>query len=210
VLEESDYQSGEYVYQMVEHFVSQCRDTVNPFADVEGVLLDLPSTQTALEELDVSLREENTLDVLALSCERDFTVLLDLTTSMQEVVQDMIKQLSQVLDTLSCEAVVPLYTKAVHEGSCDLSVSALTWIFVSALVMGVTGMIMITLRASYRTTEYVHSNDGTSRGSPELDTHSSWQGKIAATGNEGPNEVDELFEHQEPMFLDEVSETEYR
>jgi hypothetical protein len=48
-LEESDYQSGEYVYQMVEHFVSQCRDTVNPFADVEGVLLDLPSTQTALE-----------------------------------------------------------------------------------------------------------------------------------------------------------------
>jgi hypothetical protein len=55
VLEESDYQSGEYVYQMVEHFVSQCRDTVNPFADVEGVLLDLVREETCANKIPLPM-----------------------------------------------------------------------------------------------------------------------------------------------------------
>lgn len=41
VMEEMNYQRGEFVFDMVQYFVYQCRDTVNPFADLEADFANL-------------------------------------------------------------------------------------------------------------------------------------------------------------------------
>jgi hypothetical protein len=40
-MEEMNYQRGEFVFDMVQYFVYQCRDTVNPFADLEADFANL-------------------------------------------------------------------------------------------------------------------------------------------------------------------------
>lgn len=168
-----------------------------------------PTSQTEVKSIDTLLSQGDTLDLLAVSCDNDFTILQGLAVSMQVTLQDMIEQMAQVLDTLSCETVVPLYTNAVYEASCNTSVSALTWIFVSLLVMGTAGMVMITLRASVRETEYVISNKGPSGEDAERDADVSWSSKLEPTDKADLNETDELFDDQQPEFLDEITTATY-
>jgi hypothetical protein len=53
------------------------------------------------------------------------------------------------LTLLSCERIVPLYTDAVYDGTCNHSVTGLTWIFACLLIIATTGMMMITFRSAY-------------------------------------------------------------
>lgn len=53
------------------------------------------------------------------------------------------------LNLLSCERIVPIYADVVYHGTCNHSVSGLTWSFFGLLVVAFMGMLMITLRASF-------------------------------------------------------------
>lgn len=61
---------------------------------------------------------------------------------------------AKTLDLVSCKRIVPLYTTTIYDGVCTYQPSAVFWVFACTLVMGVMGMIMITLRSSYKQTIY--------------------------------------------------------
>ena len=69
------------------------------------------------------------------------------------------QQVDASLDLVKCENINKLYVNTVHEAGCTYSVDALAWIFASALVISVCGLIMIMLRASYYPVEYLDMSD---------------------------------------------------
>jgi hypothetical protein len=60
----------------------------------------------------------------------------------------------KIIDLLSCNVIVPLYTGTVYDGMCTYAPGAVYWTFACAVVMAVSGMGMITMRASYKPTVY--------------------------------------------------------
>ena len=54
------------------------------------------------------------------------------------------------LNILSCERIVPIYADVIYQGTCNYSVSGFTWTFFSLLVVSFMGMLMITLRSSFK------------------------------------------------------------
>mmetsp|Transcript_31841 Transcript_31841/g.66259 ORF Transcript_31841/g.66259 Transcript_31841/m.66259 type:complete len:142 (+) Transcript_31841:1541-1966(+) len=53
------------------------------------------------------------------------------------------------LDLIKCKNINDLYVNTMHDAACKYSVSALAWIFASALIIAVCGLIMIMLRSAY-------------------------------------------------------------
>jgi hypothetical protein len=69
----------------------------------------------------------------------------------------------RTLDLTSCERIVPIYTNTFYTGSCEYSLQAMMWIFACALIIGTSGMLMVTFRAAYKLTDshaLLGSDDG--------------------------------------------------
>lgn len=102
--------------------------------------------------------------------------MTQLVLDLNELVRLLVTAATRVLDLVACvsclrvkviqcgayrtslmalqERIVPLYVATVYDGMCTYSPQAIFWVFASTLVMGVMGMIMITLRSSYKETRY--------------------------------------------------------
>lgn len=96
---------------------------------------------------------------LSFQCGRDFGPLRSSLDTMLHILTSLQQSAQQGLGILSCERIVPIYTDVVYEGTCDTSVTGLAWIFSSLLIIATTGMIMITLRASYKNSVIVEKDD---------------------------------------------------
>jgi hypothetical protein len=67
------------------------------------------------------------------------------------VAGNVIGQAVNLVDLLSlaaCDSIVPLYINTFQTGTCEYSVSGVTWMFSGFLVVGIFGFIMITFRSS--------------------------------------------------------------
>ena len=73
---------------------------------------------------------------------------------MNEILNVLLVALQRTIDLLSCDRIIPIYHRAIYDGTCQYSVSAMSWIFSAALLMGFFGIVMILCRAAYKPTEY--------------------------------------------------------
>ena len=80
---------------------------------------------------------------------------MDIVKDMAANLKLLQRQVDASLDLVKCENINKLYVNTLHEAGCTYSVDALAWIFASALVISVCGLIMIMLRSSYYPVEYL-------------------------------------------------------
>ena len=100
------------------------------------------------------IQGNGTLEELAVYCNREFDDLDALLTEMETVVDAFLDAVKRALGLVACDRIVPIYHLAIYDGACQYSVSAVFWVFSSALIMGTFGLLMILFRASYKLTVY--------------------------------------------------------
>lgn len=101
-----------------------------------------------------SFLSSDTVSELELYCNRDFDSLVVLLPEMQTILDALLSATNRTRDLISCERIVPVYHRAIYDGACEYSVSAVYWFFSAALIMAVFGFLMILLRAAYKPTLY--------------------------------------------------------
>lgn len=81
--------------------------------------------------------------------------LAKLVYGLEELVRLLIESADRFLEITACDRIVPLYVEAVYQGMCTYSPQAVFFVFLSTLVMGFSGMVMLSLRAAYKPTDFV-------------------------------------------------------
>lgn len=86
---------------------------------------------------------------LAMQCGGDGTTqLTNLLGLVDASIHGIITSLSGVKEVMKCENFNPIYTTFAYDAICDSGVAGLSWVFFSALGIGIFGMIMVTLRVA--------------------------------------------------------------
>jgi hypothetical protein len=111
-----------------------------------------------LGQLKAAIEGDGVLEELSLYCNRDFQPLDALVNQMLNILTILREAGERTLDLASCERIVPIYTNTFYTGSCDYSLKAMMWIFACALIIGTSGMLMVTFRAAYKLTVFEDSN----------------------------------------------------
>jgi hypothetical protein len=94
------------------------------------------------------------LEQLSLGCNRDFHPLHRSLGQMVGVLDAVLQSANTVLNLLSCQQVVPIYTEISYDAVCTYSISGFTWIFSCLLILSATGHIVIMFRSSYQNTVF--------------------------------------------------------
>jgi hypothetical protein len=113
-----------------------------------------------LGQLKAAIAGDGVLEELSLYCNREFEPLDALVNEMVNILTILREAGERTLDLASCERIVPIYTNTFYTGSCDYSLKAMMWIFACALIIGTSGMLMVTFRAAYKLTVFEDTNDG--------------------------------------------------
>ena len=109
----------------------------------------------ALRSLLTQIRDSTARAELELYCNREFNSFELLLTNMIELIEVVLEALERTLDLASCDTILPIYASVFYEGTCKYSISAVMWVFSGFLIASVFGLIMITLRSSYKQTVYL-------------------------------------------------------
>ena len=96
---------------------------------------------------------QDNLSLLQEQCGRSFDNVVPVVKDMNDNLKVLRDNADMTLDLIKCKNINDLYVNTVHEAACTYSVSALAWIFASALIIAVCGLIMIMLRSAYYPTE---------------------------------------------------------
>lgn len=107
-----------------------------------------------LDEFLQSLQSSDTLMQLSAYCNRSYDSLDELIIEMAGLLDIKLDAIRGVLGLISCSRIVPIYHSAFYDSSCAYSVSAVFWVFSSALIMGTFGVVMLLFRAACKPTLY--------------------------------------------------------
>ena len=110
--------------------------------------------QLALSNLQERIQEEDVINDLTEHCGREYDALEVLLAEMKTIFEVIAEAIDRTMDLISCQRIVPIYHLVVYDGACQYSMSAVFWVFVSALIMGTFGLVMILFRAAYKPTIY--------------------------------------------------------
>lgn len=111
-----------------------------------------------MSSLKERIQADGVISDLNATCGREYDELEELLIHMETIFDVLTEAIVQTLNLISCEQIVPIYHRVVYDGACQYSVSACVWVFASALVMGIFGLIMILCRSAYKPTVYKDSN----------------------------------------------------
>lgn len=94
------------------------------------------------------------LEELSLYCNRDFGPLEAVLGKMEDILITLLQGANRMISLASCDRIVPIYTNVAYSATCEYSIKAVSWVFAACLIMGFSGMIMLTLRSSLKMTQY--------------------------------------------------------
>lgn len=104
------YEEEDFELQLVRYFVEQCTSDENPFAPLRDYLPEMKDNQFALNEVVKFLRDGGRLAELSLYCNREFHALDKQIDNMNVILTVLIDSLTRLLDLVSCQRIVPIYT----------------------------------------------------------------------------------------------------
>uniref|UniRef100_A0A7S1UXK6 Protein tweety homolog n=1 Tax=Grammatophora oceanica TaxID=210454 RepID=A0A7S1UXK6_9STRA len=164
ILSKTGVQDDELVYKMVTFYVKQCISE-DPFGFIGEYRDEIQIADEQIRSLTDAM-DSVTLSRLNFVCGRDFAPVEALLSSMSANLDILRDNALAALELLRCSRITPIYTATVYRGTCTFSVTGVTWLFASSLVVGVMGMLMITLRSSMWDEVYDENQDGMDRSLP--------------------------------------------
>lgn len=96
---------------------------------------------STVESLAMRLRDETVSG-------DDYVALKDLVDALAQLLSMSSWTIAGATHLMACERIVPIYVEAVYIGVCTHTLSAVWRFWAAVLAMAISGMIMITLRAS--------------------------------------------------------------
>ena len=96
--------------------------------------------------------ESGMTPALSLYCGKDTSPLKALTTSVVLTIGTIVDAIRQALDAAQCSLVVPIYLTGVPQGACRYSASALMWLFICSILLGMIGSVMVMFRSALKPT----------------------------------------------------------
>jgi hypothetical protein len=133
-----------HFFYTIQHNTIQCNNYVHSYiqAEIKG----------GLSQLQAAIAGDGVLEELSLYCNREFEPLDALVNQLMVILAVLREAGERTLDLASCDRIIPIYTNTFYTGSCDYSLQAMMWIFACALIIGTSGMLMVTFRAAYKMT----------------------------------------------------------
>jgi len=148
-------EQNELVRQVADYYVHQCQNVEDPYYFLTQHLPDIAQAQRALQAVNTKITEQGLILELSLYCNRDFDRFGTLLAEMHSTVNVFLTAVYRILGLVSCQRIVPIYHGLVYDTTCRYTVSAVMWVFASALIMATFGVVMLLLRAGYKPTKYV-------------------------------------------------------
>jgi len=145
--------TGTIVNDLVGFYTQRCDPTYYPFDFLSEYLNQLDEAVKSTDTAYSAVQDNQGL--LEARCGREFDNVITIVEDMNDNLKLLNAQADLSLDLIKCKNVNSLYVNTVHDAGCTYSVDALAWIFASALVISVCGMIMIMLRSAYYPEEYL-------------------------------------------------------
>lgn len=147
ILKELGFEPESLTFRGLFFYVDQCRSD-NPFQFVQEYEDGIASVIARVGNFTAEL-EENLNDQLGDVCDEEVRALDGFSVLLNSSLLRLIELGNQMLRTLRCDNLAPLYVDSVYGGMCTHSVKGVTWAFSSFLVVAFTGMTMIMLRSSW-------------------------------------------------------------
>jgi hypothetical protein len=153
ILELEGYGPESKVFAIFQYYIQKCIEGIeDPFLFLRQYMADVVEIDGGLGQLKTVIDGDGVLEELSLYCNREFAPLDALVTQMLGILAILREAGERTLDLASCDRIVPIYTNTFYTGSCDYSLKAMMWIFACALIIGTSGMLMVTFRAAYKLT----------------------------------------------------------
>lgn len=89
-----------------------------------------------------------TPEQLSQECGAHYGPTLQLLNQMQTYTSILLESSLRSIELVSCDRIVPLYTSTIYEGTCETSITGITWIFASFFTISFFGMLMIMFRGA--------------------------------------------------------------
>ena len=118
--------------------------------------------RAVLQDLIQDFVNGEAVSQLELYCNREFSGLQISLNYMTQIIDVVLGALERTLKLAQCDTIVPIYKSIVYDGTCSYSLSAVMWVFSGFLIASFFGLVMITLRSSYKQTIYLLSDDNDS------------------------------------------------
>lgn len=133
--------------EILVYFTVGCTSD-NPFEFIDVYEGDL---NVAISTLQITQAQIDAVGVGYLSqiCKQDVSELVNVLSPMQDNLVELLQIFGRSLSLFSCQRINEMYVNTFHIGLCEYSINAISWIFVSLLVIAICGMVLITLRASW-------------------------------------------------------------
>jgi hypothetical protein len=146
--------SGSFFYDIVVFYSNQC-EVANPWNFLEGHYADLARGRNILGEFIQSI-EDTTLAQLSQECGLEYGPIVELLIQLQDLINLLAQTSMRALNLMSCKNIVPLYTRAVYDATCNMSPAGLTWMFSCSVVIAFCGMAIIMFRGAYYPIDYYY------------------------------------------------------
>ena len=141
-------------------------------------------------------------DELAQQCGSSVSDQIDVVQQLNNLLNELDGDVDEVLDIIDCDRINAIYVGAVHDGICSSLPYAAAWVVSFLLVIGVCGMMMVTLRASWLETEFVFfEND------EEVDVDSFMKGSVMTKNGETLTKISDADVYDVPQSISATIET---
>jgi len=147
ILRTRGFSTNDIVSKSVYFYISQCQ-TPDPWLFLNNYTSQIDVAETTVTDLNKAIKAVS-IDGLTFLCGKNFTAYEVLLNTMETNLGILRKDAASVLDLLSCDRIVPIYTRTVYDGTCTYSISGLTWTFASFFIIAFMGMLMLTFRAAF-------------------------------------------------------------
>ena len=154
---------------------------------------DLLNARTSIHDLTAALGNVS-IARLNVLCNREFDVFQALVVTVGDTIEAIQQTANKALDVVSCERIVPLYTRTVYTGTCDFSVKGFTWVVSASMVIAFAGMVMLTCRSVLWEVEEAMGPEGPGEMEylPPVGLEPDYKHKEQDVQN-APEEVEEIF-----------------
>jgi len=145
------------VFQIAAYYTQRCNPKYYPYGFLSKYLNDLDEAITSTGTIAQAVQDN--LGLLEAQCGRSFDEVVPVVKDMSDNLKILRDNADMTLDLIKCKNINDLYVNTMHDAACKYSVSALAWIFASALIIAVCGLIMIMLRSAYYPVENLELSD---------------------------------------------------
>jgi hypothetical protein len=115
-----------------------------------------------INELLLVFHANATVEGLEVACGRDFDGLGEAIMVVKEILLLVLRSVTDLVEIISCDSIVPIYQTAVYDATCSYSMKALIWAFAAGLIASMFGFLMVLLRASFSETCFTYKYVNTS------------------------------------------------